>query len=850
MFEIVDSHEPGYVCLKLSCILRKTGEDRYVVEQLEQVENNGLYLAGAPSFSSSTYEEAMRTLIQRHFNEELVNIHLTQSLLTHAVDIHGPAIKCENRKFGEFYKPTSYFLSNIDYVACVFCPSWPPLAADWPLRDRVHGWPDQTTVDSVVSNACDVVGAVHPSCRQDEWMSEYEWRLSFSRAEVTLLNSWTPVQQIVYHMLRVILKRELFPKTNNNDANVPKLSNYHIKTLMLWECEQNTPGWWSTESSVVKLCSRLLLKLSVLVAGKRCEHYFIKSCNLLDWFADSSCQMICNILISIADVPVLLSWFIENYILKCAALCPPIVSVMFEDISSREKLTRAMYGVIDWKLSTQSRELYTEYYDSEKMILAWLLLHRIDKIIEKEMLTGKLHNFDPKLQNYFVGVASLQVAFTTSIHSLNEKHLEVLWTLFNPCSSAICDTGGDEDVILMSVRKAIKLATLSTVRSNALEMLHNEMAKAYLHKIIAHGQEFTYSFVHVLLAILYYKSGHYLTAIAHCSQIPNQRSRCNLCNIGADHLPQIDKNVDLVFGLIVIYQHVRLKALSQDMQLQQKCGPALTADLLSHYLYYKGTTGELATRYNQLTKYRQRLSSYELPTLGDILLFRAMITQLDECREMPAAADETSDISSNAPLCMDTSLLVTLLELIALEKLAARRQYMVLELHPQQFPAVNEFDILYAYKCGLFKECLNVCRNHVNTSIRTGCYDNQLFMVALPEFLCLLDGELLSLFGIVRLLHPIPLLFLIQFQEHESISMLTLLLYLMTQCQKKLRSDSLNDALQLIRYVHDNVLTADNKVYFLDRLILKLTYRSLVLFIIDSTSDIYTARSLKYSCVD
>ena len=40
---------------------------------------------------------------------------------------------------------------------------------------------------------------------------------------------------------------------------------------------------------------------------------------------------------------------------------------------------------------------------------------------------------------------------------------------------------------------------------------------------------------------------------------------------------------------------------------------------------------------------------------------------------MPVAADETSVISSNAPLCMDASLLFTLLELIALEKLVARR---------------------------------------------------------------------------------------------------------------------------------------------------------------------------------
>jgi len=59
-------------------------------------------------------------------------------------------------------------------------------------------------------------------------------------------------------------------------------------------------------------------------------------------------------------------------------------------------------------------------------------------------------------------------------------------------------------------------------------------------------------------------------------------------------------------------------------------------------------------------------------------------------------------------------------------------------------------------------------------------------------------------------------------------------LYLMVQCQKKLRSDSLCDTLQLIRVVHDKVFPADNNECYLDRLILKLTYRSLKLYIHDS----------------
>jgi len=39
-------------------------------------------------------------------------------------------------------------------------------------------------------------------------MGRFQWRISFSRAKTVLLNSWTQVQQIVYHMLRFFLKTE------------------------------------------------------------------------------------------------------------------------------------------------------------------------------------------------------------------------------------------------------------------------------------------------------------------------------------------------------------------------------------------------------------------------------------------------------------------------------------------------------------------------------------------------------------------------------------------------------------------------------------------------------------------
>ena len=171
-----------------------------------------------------------------------------------------------------------------DSVPCIHCFEWPPQAFDWPKRYRNSGWPNSATVDRVVGQGCDVVGVAHRQNKEDKWMSQHQWRLSFSQAEVVLLNSWMPVQQIVYHLLRVFVKTERLTGRSDNNSGADTLSNYHIKTLMLWACEMKPRHRWNDGSSLISKCLQMLQFLEEWLTKKQGQHYFINNAHFLDCF--------------------------------------------------------------------------------------------------------------------------------------------------------------------------------------------------------------------------------------------------------------------------------------------------------------------------------------------------------------------------------------------------------------------------------------------------------------------------------------------------------------------------------------------------------------------------------------
>jgi len=327
-------------------------------------------------------------------------------------------------------------------------------------------------------------------------------------------------------------------------------------------------------------------------------------------------------------------------------------------------------------------------------------------------------------------------------------------------------------------------------------------------------------------------SGYYHIAIDHCKQVLNQcdSDQYGLQRIGAAYLPQIDDSVDNVFGLILLYEHVRRNALYSDKKVEseKESVSAFTAQVLACYLYFKCSTVETTTE-NKVNMLRQLMSNNEPLLQSDVLLFRATVLQLSECSETPVAENRSGN---NAVPSTDATLLVTTLEQVALEKLIAVRQVMIREMLCEKFTVVNEFEVLYAYKRGLFAECAELCRRNIDIFFAAGSLTIQAYCVAFPEMLSLLDGELVSVFGIIQLLsHNMSFQFtgVFELPKNFRINISTLLLYLLVRCLINLQSDSLDDTMKLIRCVDNALFSIDKEVFFLDRLILGLTSRSLQL---------------------
>ena len=171
---------------------------------------------------------------------------------------------------------------------------------------------------------------------------------------------------------------------------------------------------------------------------------------------------------------------------------------------------------------------------------------------------------------------------------------------------------------------------------------------------------------------------------------------------------------------------------------------------------------------------------------------------------------------------LNTSKLVELLQQYAVEHLTTYHQLVAQDFGSATRIVTTDYEALYAYKHGDYQNCLQLSKQKLPmlfTAVNMHCS-----FYAFPQFIQLLDDEIASLIALTLIANPECS----YSGDDVCICGLTLSLYLITQCQIKLRHSvtSLAQTLDCIILAQLKVPT----VWPLSQLTLKLTKQKVVMY--------------------
>ena len=305
-------------------------------------------------------------------------------------------------------------------------------------------------------------------------------------------------------------------------------------------------------------------------------------------------------------------------------------------------------------------------------------------------------------------------------------------------------------------------------------------------------------------------------------------SQCSSHVVQGELLPKIDDEVDNVLGLAVFYQYVRTAALNQQ---QTQHVSVFTTDLFAHYLHIRCLSVTKCRRLTQATlnadiqRYQNRCYESSEMFITDVLIVN-LVNRLRHAESSQRFTEFSNLAKPVTSLDLDTSELAELLQQSAVEHLTMFRQLQQRAFCSVATIVTTEFEALYAYKCGEYQRCLQLSTHNIRTLI--GGSEILPCVFAVPEFIQLMDNDICSLVGLTLIAGVNRSDNLIHFQIAQS----SLSLYLMTQCQIKLRH-SVTSLARTLEYVKV-VPRRDHYVFLLstlDHLLMKLTERKILRYI-------------------
>ena len=147
------------------------------------------------------------------------------------------------------------------------------------------GWPSQSLVRMIYQNGCHLVTKPPKGHSVPEREKEFLWRYSFSASIKQLFREGG-------HGEQSSCRKQVFRilKALREELHLQPLKSYHLKTILLYECEANPlPNQWSYTCLGDRFLG-LLDRLEKCLLTKKCPHYIMKEVNLFELFDRQKCS--------------------------------------------------------------------------------------------------------------------------------------------------------------------------------------------------------------------------------------------------------------------------------------------------------------------------------------------------------------------------------------------------------------------------------------------------------------------------------------------------------------------------------------------------------------------------------
>ena len=194
-----------------------------------------------------------------------------------------------------------------DFVFALKCKSWPDQAREWLTRRRNSNWPSENQIKSIASSGCFIVPvASHHNSR----LKDYEWRLSFSEAELKLIKNLPENAKFGYAVIKAVVKYDL------GRLQLTGFASYHLKTCLLWFAERF--GFEKIQRWTVEKIMHALLESLIKFYSEGClPNYFVLANNMIDHRDQSEIKKCVS---ALRDIKGNLLQVMIHYIDKCHKL--------------------------------------------------------------------------------------------------------------------------------------------------------------------------------------------------------------------------------------------------------------------------------------------------------------------------------------------------------------------------------------------------------------------------------------------------------------------------------------------------------------------------------------------------